>query len=953
MKPISLMLSAFGSYGGSQQEIDLSRASDGLFLISGDTGAGKTTVFDAIVFALYGKTSGGERSGNMMRSHFAEPSQETFVEFSFEYDGKNYKVHRSPQYAIEKTKKDGEKKLQDLPEKVWLEYPDGTRNEGRLKAVNEEIEQLIGLDFHQFTQIAMIAQGDFMKLLRAKTEEKKLIFSKLFHTQICSEMEVKLKNMRSELEKDLNENESLCRQSLSQLSLVEEYESGECTFASALSLRSEEIIDTISKQMKEAKEKEKESRREKDKCMQTLAGAEQLRAEFAQAAKAKEKAQQVLEETQQHLEQSKRKGVELEEAVKNARRTWTEKSGTLQESVALLKNSLDKYSECDKWKLRKETSEKKMKEYSDAQQNLKLEMEKLERSLAVLSEQVEAQKDCEKELLAATLHKENCNAEYEQAVKIKKEMQKLWLCQEEREKLQKETLDAKQSYESARFASDQAQSRMLLGFAGILAQDLEEGKECPVCGATHHPEKAEISEDVPSQAEVDEKKARVDAAEQVFYKTSQKAAEASSAYDSLRRLILQQMEGRTEEPLQETCEDTQLEKAINTYGLSCEKKRNSAIEGEKTAKNIVVDYLACVEKKGKVEKALSEKNTSLQEILKLQSEEEKELAVIQASYEKTKEGLIFASRKEAEQEMLQMEQSLTRMQKALDQAVAQEQHCRSEVSRIEGILLEQKAAAAEALKHYEKQQKKVEKQFGSSEEPVVKETIERLKKETKNLEENLNICIRQHTICMSVKDAMEQLLKKRSILYNRLAPVEKLHMTISGRQTGKSKMDFETYVQRRYLEQILREANHRFLEMSGGQFLLQLKDVQQVGQKSHEGLDFMVFSMVTRTSRDIATLSGGESFMAALCLALGLADVVKRAAGSIHLDMMFVDEGFGSLDEHSRQQAVQMLVELTEKENGGRMIGIISHVAELKQQIGHILYVTKTESGSQIRWKED
>ena len=953
MKPIKLILSAFGSYGGSQQEMDFTRASDGLFLISGDTGAGKTTVFDAIVFALYGKTSGGERSGNMMRSHFAEPSQETFAEFTFIYDGKKYTVHRSPQYVIEKTKKNGEKKQQELPEKVWLEYPDGTRNEGRLKEVNAEIEQLIGLDFNQFTQIAMIAQGDFMKLLRAKTEDKKKIFSKLFHTQICFVMEEKLKKMRFDLEKDLNENESLCRQALSQISLVEEYESGEKTLASSLSLRSEEILDAISLQVKEAKEKEQKSRREKESGSQMLTKAEQLKTEFVQAAQTKDKAQQALKETVLQFEEAKRKRENLEEAVHKARKTWDEESRDLQERVAILKNSLEKYKECDEWKLRKETSERKIKEFSEVQQRLKSDIQELENELAVLSGQLESQKDCEKKLLEATMRKESCNTEYEQAVKVKEQMQKLSLYRMQREKLQKETLEAKQSYENARFASDQAQSRMLLGFAGVLAQDLEEGQSCPVCGATHHPEKAKLSEEVPSQAEVDEKKTMADAAEKAFYEISQKAAEVCSAYDNMLHLIQQQMEGRITERLQGSREEEQLQEAVSAYETLCKQKKNSAIMEEKKAQKTVEEYLACTERKASAERLSAEKNAKLQEIFVQRSEEEKELAVIQTSYEKTREGLVFESRMEAEQEMTRLEQKLTGMEQALNLASEQEQHWREEVSRTEGILLEQKAAEAEALKHYEKQQKKVEKQFGSSEEPVVKEAIGRLRKETENLEENLNRYIRQHTICMTVKDTMEQLLKKRAILYGRLAPVEKLHMTISGRQTGKSKMDFETYVQRRYLEQILREANHRFLEMSGGQFLLQLKDAQQVGQKSHEGLDFMVFSTVTRTSRDIATLSGGESFMAALCLALGLADVVKRAAGSIHLDMMFVDEGFGSLDEHSRQQAVKMLVELTEKENGGRMIGLISHVAELKQQIGHILYVTKTESGSRIRWKED
>lgn len=953
MKPIKLTLSAFGSYGGSPQEIDLSRAADGLFLISGDTGAGKTTVFDAIVFALYGRTSGGERSGNMMRSHFADPAQETFVEFTFEYDGKQYTVRRSPQYVIEKTKKNGEKKLQELAEKVWIEYPDGTRNDGRLKEVNAQIEQLVGLDFNQFTQIAMIAQGDFMKLLRAKTEDKKKIFSKLFHTQICFVLEEKIKRMRNELEKELEDNESLCRQALSQASLASEYETPEETLASALSLRGEEILETLAAQIREYKKQEKESRKKKETLMQQQAVAEQLRAELSRCIQRKEKTQRLLEETQLRYEEAKQKKAEAGEAAQTARRAWESESADLQERMTILKNSLEKYSECDAWKKRREQSEKKVRELLEAEQALKEETEALAEKIAALAEQIESQKDCEKQLLELTMQKENYSRKYAQAAKMKEQLRELPARRAEMDRLQGQTVSAKQAYETARLVSDRAQSRMLLGFAGILAQKLEDGSACPVCGATSHPQKAELSGEVPTQTEVEEKKKEAAQAENVFYEVSGKAAEAKTAYESLRSLLLQQMTEQIGGALAENAEDVQIEAQVCAYYEACREKQNSAIMEENGYQKIVAQYRDCVAQKADSEDLLKEKTKEAQEVYKQRAQEEKELAFAKASHEKTKEGLLYAGRKEAEQEIVRLKQMLTSLQETVDTAAMQEKKWSGEVSRTEGILREQEAAFKESAASCETQQKKVEKQFGSSDDAVAKEAIEQRKRQIRQLDETLGTCIRACTICESSKATLEKLLEKRADLYAQLEPVEKLHATMSGRQTGKSKMDFETYVQRRYLKQILCEANNRFMEMSGGQFLLQLKDAEQVGQKSHEGLDFMVFSTVTRTSRDIATLSGGESFMAALCLSLGLADVVKRAAGSIHLDMMFVDEGFGSLDEHSRQQAVQMLVDLTgEDGRRGRMIGIISHVAELKQQIGNILYVTKTEAGSTIRWKD-
>lgn len=953
MKPVKLILSAFGSYGGSGQEIDLSRAGNGLFLISGDTGAGKTTVFDAIVFALYGKTSGGERSGSMMRSHFTDPSQETFVEFTFEYDGKTYTVRRSPQYVIEKTKKNGEKRWQELAEKVWIEYPDGTRNEGRLKEVNAEIEQLIGLDFHQFTQIAMIAQGDFMKLLRAKTDEKKKIFSKLFHTQICFVLEDKLKKMRFELEKELSENESLCRQALTQVSLIDMYETEESSLSSALSLHGEEILEVLAIKNSAAKQQEKQHRKEKEKLQKEMAYAEQLGMEFERILQEKEKTQHLLDETQNLLKEATQKKDAASENVKESRKAWNEESTGLQERCTILKNSLDKYGECDEWKKRKEKSEEKIKELSETEQTLQKETEALTERIASLAEKLEEQKDCEKKLLEATLRKENCQKQYEQAKQLKEQTQQLSIRKTEQSSRQEQTLDAKKAYEQTRRAADQAQDKMLLGFAGILAKDLEDGTECPVCGAKTHPKKAQLSDEVPTQEQVEEKKEAAAKAEKEYYETSEKAAEAKTAYESLRSLIMQQMEDQADVTLPKDAEDTQIEEICQAYYKTCKEKQNSAIMEEKKHTETVKEYKLCMEQKADAEKLLTEKTEELRQMTGQRAEEEKSLAVIRTSYEKTKEGLLYDGKNEAEQEIHRLEERLSVLQTAVDEALKAEQKWNTEASRMEGSLREQTGTLKENIAEYEKQCKKMEKEFGSRDDAVIKEISEERKRRMKQIDMQLSECIRESTICEAAKKSLEKLLQQRKDLYAQLEPVEKLHATISGRQAGKSKMDFETYVQRRYLKQILCEANNRFLEMSGGQYILQLKDADQVGQKSHEGLDLMVYSTVTRTSRDIATLSGGESFMAALCLALGLADVIKRAAGSIHLDMMFVDEGFGSLDEHARQQAVQMLVELTHQDgHGGRMIGIISHVAELKQQIGHILYVKKTETGSLIRWKE-
>lgn len=952
MRPITLILSAFGSYAGEKQQIDLSRANNGLFLISGNTGSGKTTVFDAIVFALYGKTSGGERSGNMMRSHFADPSQETFVEFTFEYDKEVYTIHRSPQYVIEKTKKNGDTKLQELAEKVWMDYPDGTRSDGRLKEVNAQIEELIGLDFNQFTQIAMIAQGDFMKLLRAKTEEKKKIFSKLFHTQICFVMQEKLKKMRYDLERELSENESLCRQALSQVNMTEQFETEGESLASALSLRSGEMLETLKTRIKEYKAEEKKVQKQKEKLIKQQTEAEQLLAELARCLLEKEKALNAWKETKDAHDTALQKKKEFSGRLKIAQTAMEEKQDDLQEKIVALKSSLSKYSECDELKNGLAQAQKRVKELAECQQTLKKESDSLNEKMTLLTEEIARAGDCEKELLRLQMQAEQAKEACEQAEKRKKQAEELILCRKEKDSLQQATMEAKDAYDEARRRADAAQEAMLLGFAGILAQDLATGTACPVCGATTHPQKAKLSEAVPSQEQVEEKKQIAARAEKGFYDTSEKAAKVNAAYESLREVILQGLTQQTGTIIPAQSSDVQIaEVSIRCFEEWTERK-NSTITEEKGKRKQVADYKAAVVEKAETERLLTEKREQLDNLQETLAVEKQGMAALSASYEKTREGLWFAGEKEAKQEMMRLEQEFEKLRRDYQQAREEEKKWSEEASHAEGILQGQQEALKECGAKYEAQQKKVAEHLGEDEETTerfIRQRKEEIRACDSALAESIGLC----SICEETKKTMEGLLAKRVGIFQQLVPVEKLHATMSGRLSGKSKMDFETYVQRRYLKQILYEANQRFLEMSGGQFLLQLKETEQVGQRSHEGLDFMVFSTVTRTSRDIATLSGGESFMAALCLALGLADVVKRAAGSIHLDMMFVDEGFGSLDDHSRQQAVQMLVELTEKENGGRMIGIISHVAELKQQIGHILSVTKTETGSRICWKEE
>ncbi len=952
MRPMQLTISAFGSYAGKERPIDFSRVSEKLFLISGDTGAGKTTVFDAITFALYGMTSGGERSGNMMRSQYADPTQETYVQFTFDYDGQIYTIRRSPQYQIEKKNKNGETKLQEQKEKVWIEYPDGSRNEGRLKEVNQEIIQLVGLDFGQFTQIAMIAQGDFMKLLRAKTEDKKKIFSKLFHTEICFVLEEKLKRAKGELDRQLEQNEILCRQELLQAELLQYVEKNEQSLASRLSLQSEEMLKTLDQQIEEYKTQEKDSHARMEKLSREKARLQRLSEELTRLQQQMEQAKETLEKTKKRKEETEKAFVSAKEDTRKAEEEWILGQEKIRDRMASLKNTLPKYKECDEWKKKKQGAQNLISDLSHREQEIAKECEELLLQAQRLQEEMQQNKDCETKLLTLIAARQKSEEQYKKAEDLKENAEQLCQKGKEYKEAKEATIRAREAYEIARNRAERAHDLLLLGFAGIMAEELEENSPCPVCGSTTHPDKAELSGEIPKQEEVEEAKQQAGLAEEKFRRTSEMAADAKTDYETVRLHIIRQLAEQTVDT-PEASEDESLAEQVRGLYIESRESLEKAVDQEKKQEQIVRIYRNWMKQTEDISERLVEKKEQREKISQQCAEAEKELAVAQNAYETARAGLMFDSEKEALTKMQSLQTKWSKLEQQLTKARTTEIELTAQLAELEGRLHEQIRGSDLATKAYEKQRTNTEKAYGTQQEELWQNCITQMAVEEKQLEKSMRENVRAITCKQSARKALAMLFKEREELYQKMVPVEKLHRTVSGRQTGKTKLDFETYVQRRYLEQILYEANQRFLEMSGGQFVLKMKETDQAGQKSNEGLDLMVYSTVTRSSRDIATLSGGESFMAALCLALGLADVVKRAAGSIHLDMMFIDEGFGSLDEQARDQAVQMLLALTVAEGkGGRMIGIISHVAELKQQIGNILYVNKTESGSKIHWKE-
>lgn len=750
MKPIQLTISAFGSYAG-RTEIGFAGAQQGIFLITGNTGAGKTTIFDAITYALYGQTSGGERSGNMMRSQYAAPSTETFVELIFLYQGQEYRVRRNPEYQIEKTLKNGTVKLQKVASNVELIMPDGNLFPEKKAATDAKIEEILGLSVEQFTQIVMIAQGDFLKLLYTKSDERKKIFSKLFQTDKYWRIQERLKYRSIHLDNQIEENKRAYAQEQARITIPEEIKE---EFEEEVVL--EELIDRIVLKKKEVEEELAACQEEEKHLSIVLFSIEEVNRQFDQFERMK------------HL-QKELKEKEEEEKLRVQRIAEAKRAGKI-------KSYEEKYVDAMK----------------SQEQSLKL-IKKLETALMSLEE------------------KRN-------QAGVALEMQQ-----------------------------DAYYKMLIEQQAGLLAMGLKENEPCPVCGSKEHP---------------------------------------VLARGDIKRQI------------------SELENELNRAKAKLAKSTEQLEHAQK-------ELQMC---RGQL-KQEQEKNKTCQRVL-IQAQEAYEKQLLESSFE-DEEDYKRAYLPERSREKLERES----------------REYQEKCSLVSGQLV----TWEKALKGKEKQ-----------------DTIElkmRLKDVTVKVKQLERRKLQLHAAYQTNRAVLEN-SRNYQETGARLAEedqvVKSLYRTASGRLSGSAKIDFETYIQRQYFKQIIHEANKRLLTMSGQQFMLKLKEESDVGKRSNEGLDLSVYSLVTDSERDVKTLSGGESFMAALSMALGLSDIVGKNAGGIQMDILFIDEGFGSLDADSRNQAIGVLQQLT---GGKRMVGIISHVTELKEQIDHKLVVTRSDKGSKVSWE--
>ena len=1073
MKPIYLKMKAFGSY--KDEQIDFSKVQQGVFLITGDTGAGKTTIFDAITYALYGESSGGKRDSKMMVSQFADYGEYTEVEFAFSYGKDSYKIRRTPEQPKFKEKKgeDGSIIYEQLkttrkPE-VELTLPDGEIFIGKLNETNKKIQEIIGIDATQFTQIAMLAQGDFLKLLHAKSDERKDIFSKIFDTHFYYAIEKEIENRYKECEGQLKENQKEIETCLENIvccknsKLKEEWED-KGTFSidrkEEIFRFIEDILEEYDQLAKQNKEKKEACDKRREELQKSIHDAEVINKDFDDLKTAKEK-QEELESKKEQIDADKEKINKGEKALKvvgsysvycDKRENFKEKQKTVEQLKGKLEKKRESLEPLEQKKIEadkkyEEEFSKKIEEASRLEEKLVLyeeieEFQKLyekEHKEFIAKEKMQKKKEkeqTEEEKKADILEKEieqllelagkrdSINGQVEKLSREREDFEeflKFLRAEEDFQVQQEKQLKKYEKIKSTWKDLEESYNKLYHNFissqAHILRASLVEGEACPVCGNIHHLPMPEESVEVVGQEEVDHAKEILEKAAEKEQAEKGKLQEIIVRREENYKLLKERGE-KLHVQMEEIC-DVTIEK-------TCDKKINScdnvgemykvAIEKmEKQIKKLTEELESYQEKKEQAKQAaetLEEKQQekkknkeNLEEIGKYLIQLGKEIAGLKSSLKNKEEAL---SQKKLQlpyptkKETIEHLEKLKKQQKELasNKKAAEEnyQTASDEVKKL-AATLETEIKAKDVLKEEEQKTKEdfhkhLEKQGFSSEEEfleakitddkleILKTTVEQYdrtlqetktnvvlltertkdknpidmaqyQKEIAEVQKELQILEKEDKEIYSQKQANEkaknivqkkyQELEDNSLQYTVL---KSLHDTANGK-LSKKKMDFQTYIQRHYFKQVIYVANERLKTMSNNQFILQCRKLENLGTQGNVGLDIDVYSLVNDQTRDVKTLSGGESFMAALSMALGLSDIIQSKAGKIKIDTMFIDEGFGSLSDETRNQALSLLHELSE---GNRLIGIISHVSELKAQVDTRLVVTKTNQGSKARW---
>ncbi len=1059
MKPITLRLCAFGSYG-SEQVVDFSVPQQNLFLVTGDTGAGKTTIFDAIVYALYGSVSSSDKSktSEKLFSQFAEKTVTPYVELVFEENGEEYKVRREPKHYT--YRKNGTRNSTMKSETVTLTMPDSSDYPGKEGEINKKLEELVGLTKVQFMQVAMIAQGEFMEVLRKTSDEKREIFRKIFNTDIYSRIIEETKTRFDVKKNRVNKLLDECRAQVKMSNIPMDYEEytsmtshlkklieDENFSMAALDEYLEELgvlCNCLESKSNEADKAYAEANNHYIKLSNELAAAREINKHFDTLEQAKN-ALKLCEERKSEID-------DLRKTIENIAKAYRIKVvgdkyevavNSLSNEEAALKKNESSLPELDSaYALATESMNKAKATKEKADSEYAATKERVEKALRAFDDIDAAKENCERltktvdqkkrkadnaktlidelssrenelkmkqaELKGADVKLSEEESRKKQFVDVRGLRDKLLDITDEISKLEDNHKIVQEEY--VKWNTKAVESELELSAkkeifyaaqAGILASKLKDNCECPVCGSKNHPnpcklsEDESVSEDVIKRLEVivkDNEKCRENTSKELAA-LSKELEGKRELFVSIKESLIEKFNQLSDSKFEKDAsfddvepEVVNLEKALDSAYLKALsnsndlKKINSELEG------IIFKKQDALEGKEAADKDLSDVIAKL--------------AAANENYNTLNSGLDFKSSEEANKALANSEALRKKSndfyndsEKSFNSSKTLKDQCEANIKtfkeRIPGLTDEVKSCEkaykatlktekltedewknlvdeynqdtsdmADEVKAYDEEVSKNKALIESS----TKAVDGRSKIDTEDIQSKVNDAKEKVDTASKDKDTASEIYRTNRSIIENIKPVIAKHEKaiteyntvstvyeyLAGRVKGGSKMDIETYAQRAYLERILDAANDRFEDMSGGQYRLSLVDIEKTSEgRKNNGLDLLVHSNVTNQDREVVTLSGGEKFMAALSLALGMADEIQAASSAVNLDIMFIDEGFGTLDTKSRNEAVKVLKSMA---GGDKLIGIISHVEELKRDVDDLLVVTKTEHGSRVNW---
>ena len=912
MRPLKLKMVGFGPYAGVQ-ELDFDRlGSSGLYLITGDTGAGKTTIFDAITFALFGEASGNNRNPSMLRSKYAKEDMPTRVELTFAYSGKVYTVTRNPTYERAKIKGTGTTTESAGAE---LTYPDG-RQVTKNGEVDAAIREIIGLTREQFSQIAMISQGDFRKLLQADTKERQEIFRDIFKTDLYVLLQNQLKEKAGEVRGQRDQASQSIRQYINGVTCDEDSVYAlDAQKAKNGELPVTEVIELFRTLLEQDRQAELALEADLAAVEKEL---EQITSQLTQA-EAYESAKTVLAE---RVAEEAALSAQLEiarDALSAAQETVPEQEG-LQSRITETELLLPSYDELEAYRAARAAAQAELAKAQTTQENAVKEKNDLTTEITGLrTEQKDlADVSAEKEKLAAQL--QQLGDRQKQFVDFLSGMEGLAREQAELAKRQEDYLKAEEASSELLREYEVKERAFLREQAGIMASSLTAGMACPVCGSIEHPHPAVLAEDAPTEADVKAAKAEYDRAQDKTKKASNEAQKLKGTVGTTEEILAKEIDslipGISLEDSTKAAEEQENLLAVQIEGLNVQ----IAALAKKMARREELDVL--LPKKELLLRAAEETITvKTAEIASLTAKAESSEAQIHALRNK----LAFPDKAAAEAEISALRAESDKLRQNLQTAETAHNQCKENLAGVRGTI-EQLHKQLEGGVDIDTVQLRTKK-----DEYAAQKTVVMAKQKIVHTRISTNETALQG---VSAKAAEVERLDKKYVWMKALSD------TANGSVSGKDRVMLETYIQTTYFERILARANIRLQKMSGGQYDLKRREKAD-NKQSLSGLELDIIDHINTTERSVNTLSGGEAFLASLALALGLSDEVQMSTG-IHLDTLFVDEGFGSLDSEALSKAYNTLAGLTE---GNRLVGIISHVAELKEKIDKQIVVKKEKTG--------